>query len=330
VPWELALRPDVRRLLVLDRAVATFHRAVSREAAYRDEIRFVQVGLNRVLDADLAADGDLGPHTRRALRGYQEARGLTPDADLGAELLDRVQRDLAEPVRPLAVLAQPSGSSQINSARGHLNSGVDLARLYGRHGFDVESVDNPTLDRLAAAVTRAVRGGRTPAVVHLAGGLRESGGGVALTFLAGGWAAEAFNATPAAEEIPVTALNRVLAAVPREEFRPLVVLDVNRPWGSEDAISYLVLRNAFAGDLFALGRCAGVLGVGLAPDGGYELCDTMIGSIAAGRSLAEVAVALRAPARHATGLDRVLPSAGVALHTHLPWLRLVPRPGGRP
>ncbi|QQQ80033.1 peptidoglycan-binding protein [Saccharothrix sp. 6-C] len=330
VPWELALRPDVRRLLVLDRSVATFHRAVSREAAYRDEIRFVQVGLNRLVGADLAADGDLGPHTREALLRYQVARRLTRDADLGPDLLDRLQRDLAQPVRPLAVLAQPSGSAQITSARGHLDAGVDLARLYGGHGFDVDQVDNPTLDRLAAAVTRAVRGGRTPAVVHLAGGLRESGGGAALTFLAGGWAAEAFSATPAAEEIPVTALNRVLAAVPRDGFRPLVVLDVNRPWGSEDAISYLLMRNAFAGDLFALGRCAGVLGAGLAGDGGHELCDALIGSIAAGRSLADVAGGLRSPARQATGLDRVLSSAGVALHTHLPWLRLVPGPGGRP
>ena len=121
-----------------------------------------------------------------------------------------------------------------------------------------------------------------------------------------------------------------LAAVPRDVFRPLVVLDVNRPWGSEDAISYLLLRNAFAGDLFALGRCAGVLGTGLAGDGGYELCDAMISALAAGRSLGEVAGGLRSPARHATGLDRVLPSAGVALHTHLPWLRLVPDPGGPP
>ncbi|MFE9747874.1 peptidoglycan-binding protein [Saccharothrix saharensis] len=324
VPWELALRPDTRRLVALDRAVATFYRAVSREVAYADEIRFVQVGLNRVADAGLAADGDLGPRTEDALARYQRARGLTPDADLGAELLDRLQRDLARPVRPLAVLAQPSGSLQITSARGHLNSGVDLARMYGRHGFDVEQVANPTLDRLAGAVARAVHGGRTPAVVHLAGGLRESGGGVALTFLAGEWATEAFSATPTAEDIPVTALNRVLAAVPRDEFRPLVVLDVNRPWGAEDAISYLVLRNAFAGDLFALGRCAGVLGTGLAGDGKYELCDAMIAALAAGRALGDVAAALRAPARHATGLDRVLPSAGVALHTHLPWLRLVP------
>ncbi|MCE6998161.1 peptidoglycan-binding protein [Saccharothrix sp. S26] len=330
VPWELALRPDTRRLVVLDRAVATFYRAVSREVAYRDEIRFVQVGLNRVIDAGLAADGDLGPRTREALSRYQRARGLTPDADLGADLLDRVQRDLAEPAKPLVVLAQPSGSLQLNSARGHLNSGVDLERVYGSHGFDVESVENPTLDRLTGAVARSVHSGRAPAVVHLAGGLRESGGGVALTFLAGGWATEAFSATPTAEEIPVTALNRVLAAVPRDEFRPLVVLDVNRPWGSEDAISYLMLRNAFAGDLFALGRCAGVLGTGLAGDGGYELCDAMISAIAAGRSLGEVAAGLRAPARHATGLDRVLPSAGVALHTHLPWLRLVPtREDGR-
>ncbi|PSL57192.1 putative peptidoglycan binding protein [Saccharothrix carnea] len=330
VPWELALRPDVRRLLALDPAVGTCYRAVSREVSYRDEIRFVQVGLNQVVDAGLAADGDLGPHTRAALLRYQRERGLTPDADLGGNLLDRLQREVTPPVKPLVVLAQPSGSMQINSTRGHLNSGVDLARLYRAHGFDVEPVENPTLDRLTAAAARAVHGGRTPAVVHLACGLRESGGGVALTFLAGGWATEAFTATPTAEEIPVTALNRVLAAVPRDAFRPLVVLDVNRPWGAEDAISYLMLRNAFAGDLFALGRCAGVLGTGLAGAGGYELCDALIGSIAAGRTLGEVAGVLRAPAPHATGLDAVLPSAGVALHTHLPWLRLVPHPGGRP
>ena len=324
VPWELALRPDARRLLVLDGAVAAFHRAVSQEAAYRDEIRFVQVALNRVVGAELAVDGDLGPHTRKALLRYQEDRGLTRDADLSAGLLELVQRDLARPGRPLAVLAQPSGSLQLNSARGHLDSGVDLARMYRGHGFDVVSVENPTLDRLTAAVAGVVHGGRTPAVVHLACGLRESGGGVALTFLAGGWATEAFSATPTAEDIPVTALNRVLAAVPRDEFRPLVVLDVNRPWGSEDAISYLMLRNAFAGDLFALGRCVGVLGTGLAGDGGYELCEETISAVAAGRSLAEVAGGLRSTARHATDADAVPASIGVALHTHLPWLRLVP------
>ena len=73
VPWELALRPDTRRLVALDRAVATFYRAVSREVAYADEIRFVQVGLNRVADAGLAADGDLGPRTGDALARYQRA-----------------------------------------------------------------------------------------------------------------------------------------------------------------------------------------------------------------------------------------------------------------
>ncbi|MEU4746548.1 hypothetical protein AB0G02_39665, partial [Actinosynnema sp. NPDC023658] len=257
-----------------------------------------------------------------AVLRYRESRGLGRSADL----LDRLQRDLARPGRPLVVLAQPSGSWQISSARGHLGAGVDLARLYAGHGFAVASVDNPTPDRLADTVARAVRAGRPPVVVHLSGGLRESGGGVALTFPAGGWATEAFATAPAAREIPVTALDRVLAAVPCDGDRPLVVLDVNRPWGSEDAISYLMLRNAFAGDLFALGRCAGVLGTGLAGDGGYELCDALIGSIAAGRSLGEVATRLRAPARHATGLDEVLPSAGVALHTHLPWLRPVPDP----
>ncbi|MET0133691.1 MAG: peptidoglycan-binding domain-containing protein [Kibdelosporangium sp.] len=308
IPWELARRPDTGTLVGQDGAVCTMYRAVSRLSAYRDEVRYVQTGLNRLVDRELPVDGDLGPYTKQRLISYQARYGLTPAGELGTRVITQLQRDMAPQGKPLVVLAQPGKHNRA------------LSRLYEAHGFEVAVVRDPTLDRLAEVMASVPR---TPAVLHLSCGLRESGGGVALTFLAGGWEAEAFSNSRTTDDIPVTSVNRLLAGIPREEFRPLVVLDVDRPSGSADMIFYLLLRNAFAGDLFGLGRCAGVLGTGLAGHDGQEMYDSMIRSLAAGKSLGETATALRALVRDDTRLDRVLPFAGTSLHTHLPWLRLV-------
>lgn len=311
IPWELVRRSDTESLVALDACVSTMYRALSGSAARRDEIRFVQTGLNKLVRAGLPMDGHLGEHTVEALKNYQTERGLQPDGELSVGLLSRLQRELASHAQPLVVLAQPKST---------LSSPL---QIYRKHGFEVVLVEDPTLDRLAGAVNTAVDSGRIPSVLHLSCGLRESSGGTALTFLAGGWEAEAFSSLRTTDEIPVTSVNRLLAGIPRREFRPLVVLDVERPSGMVDMIFYLLLRNAFAGDLFGLGRCAGVLGTGLAGDDGYELYDTMIRSLATGGSLGETATALRALIKDDERLDRVLQFAGAALYTHLPWLRLM-------
>jgi hypothetical protein len=329
VPWELALHPRTGTPLAV--AYRTVYRAVSRVAAARDEILFVQSALNRAHGSDLVTDGDFGPLTGGVLRSYQARRGLENDGVVREAVLDALQADLApRDRRPLVVLAQPSSARQLQGLRGKASHGLDLHRLYERSGFDVVTVEDPTPARLAAALTSAVQLGGTPALLHLSGSLRESGGGVAFTFLAGEWESEVWDGSRS-HELPVTVVRQLLAELPRGGGpRPVVVLDVDRPSGATDTVVHLLLRNTFAAELFALGECAAVLATGLVSDTGYELYEQLSGLLGAGRSIGETTGVV-----HHMGLDprerdleRVLPFAGAALFTHLPWLCLAPAPGG--
>jgi peptidoglycan hydrolase-like protein with peptidoglycan-binding domain len=330
VPWELARLADTGRLLALDPNVATMSRAMSKEAVARDEVRFVQVALNRLLGAGLDLDDDFGPKTDGALRQYQERHGLVADGVVRHDVLTHMQADLArQPDRsgpPLVILAQPSTSRQFEGHRGKASMGIDLQWVYQSNGYIVWEVENPTLDKLVGAVGKAVDSGRVPSVLHLSGGLRESGGGVAFTFLAGEWWHEALSGSRYSDEIPVTALDRLLAQFPRDSFRPLVILDVDRPSAAIDTVAYLLLRNSYAGDLFALGKCPAVLAIGLASDvadpfGSYG---ELVHLLAAETSIGETCAQVRRQARpfQMQDLERALPLAGIALFTHLPWLRI--------
>jgi len=330
IPWELVRHPDTGRLMVdLNAPDGTVYRAVSKEAAGRDEIRFVQAALNRLLEANLPVDGDFGPETGRSLNLYQESRMLAADGIVRQEVLARLQRDLAaqrddSSERPRVILVQPSSFRQLQGLRGKAALGLDLEMLYQRYGFDVLVVENPTLDRLAYTITSAISDGWPPAILHLSGGLRESSGGVAWTFAPGEWESEAFSGSRFSDEIPVSSMDRILSVFPRELSRPLVILDVDRPSGGTESIFYLLLRNAYAGELFALGGCSAVLATGLvgdATDPRRELYEPMVRLLATGRSVGTTCARLRSRVL-SSDLDEALPLASIALFTHMPWLRL--------
>ncbi|HEX5994943.1 MAG TPA: peptidoglycan-binding domain-containing protein [Jiangellales bacterium] len=328
VPWELAIRPGTDGLAVATEPIRTVYRARSPGAAKLDEIAFVQHALNRLIDSHLPVDGDGGPITTAALRDYQRRRGLAANGKIGRGLFDRLQDELTEPgQRAFVVLAQPSSSRQVEGLRGKASRGLNLRRLYERYGFDVIAVENPTLDRLSRAIAAVATITSVRPVLHLSGGLKDSAGGAAFTFLPGGWESQAFSGSTLADELPVTALDRLLAPFPRTEPGPLVVLDVDRPSGITDTMTHLMLRNSFGAEVFALSRCGAVIATGLVDDAGYDLYETMIGALAGGRSVAEATAAIRRNVLdpREKRVERVVPLAGMALFTHLPWLRVTPR-----
>jgi hypothetical protein len=199
----------------------------------------------------------------------------------------------------------------VKGTRGSASTGVHLERLYKRHGFDVVLAQDPDPAMLASSILDA---GRPPAIVHLAGSVRETSGGIGFTFLAGDW-------NPQAWDLSVTALHQVLDPVKHGRLRPIVVLDVDRPAGITDAIVRLLQRNAFAAELFALGGYAAVLATGFARGDAVTFYDQLTGTLGANRSIGAATSAIRRMNPQWVDLGRVLPAAGLALFTHLPWLR---------
>ncbi|MBP1693332.1 MAG: peptidoglycan-binding protein [Chloroflexi bacterium] len=51
-----------------------------RSPAY---IQWVQQSLNRILEANLAVDGKIGPKTRKAIQDFQRQKGLKVDGSVG-------------------------------------------------------------------------------------------------------------------------------------------------------------------------------------------------------------------------------------------------------
>jgi hypothetical protein len=223
------------------------------------------------------------------------------------------------------ILVQPSTTRQLWGARGKASMGLDVEWLYRSAGFAVIRVEDPTIESIQRATHGALDSGAVPAILHLSGGLRELGGGIAFTFLSGEWHVEALSGEHDSDELPVTALDHVLESFPREEFRPLVILDVDRPRGAAETATSLLLRNVYAADLFALGRCPAVIAMGLVPGTDADPYPTLVHSLESGLSVADACAAIRSlddPWSEALHSRPAL--TGTALFTHLPWLRLRP------
>jgi hypothetical protein len=331
LPWELARVPDFRTPLAEAPALAldSFSRATSKDAADRDETRFLQIALNKLFDASLAVDGDFGPASVALLGRYQEQRGLQPDGTASESLVEAIQTDLAatQPERPLVILAQPSAFSQLKGKRGNLGFGVDTGRMYEAKGLEVWRVESPSLAEIYGTVEHALAQKRVPAVLHLSGGLRESPSGVAFTFAAGAWYAEALGGTRTSDELPVTAVADLIRAFPRDSFSPLVILDVDRPPGITETLNQLFLRNMFAGEVFELGRCPALIATGLVDEGVNKLYGPLTNLLGSGATVGSVCQSVRHI--NFVGPTNVpfdfVPGMAIALFTHLPWLRPVIR-----
>ncbi|MDA0182950.1 hypothetical protein OJ997_21740 [Solirubrobacter phytolaccae] len=321
LPVELARVPTTRQPLVFEEQLRSFARSLSGEVVALHATRLLQSLLNRHRNAKLAVDGQLGPQTRLVLD-----RALAEDRDGGVRALyDRLQPGLEPGTRPLAILVHPSADLQ----PGDIGHSTDVGWLYEASGFTVWRFVSPRIDELRRALTSAAAEGMVPTVMHLAGSVRVSGGAVALSFLGADWYSEALEGNRYSDGLTAAAVDSLLKALPRDAFRPLVVVDIERPEGTTEAITHLLLRNLFAGDLFALGRCAAVLATGLSMPHQRDPYAQLVRALARRDTVGEVARAVRATgyadAMAADGLESALGPLATALYTNVPWLRPVSR-----
>jgi hypothetical protein len=332
LPWELARIPGHEGLVAEEPTVAGVVRTGEAIAVRHDEVTFVQAALNVARNYRLAIDGEFGPRTSEALKRYQDSVGVPSDGMLRDDLLDRLQYDMArvrlptspgQPASgPLVVLVQPDTKRQITAMRGKASLGVNIESLYSFLGFRVLRIEVPSARELRRVIDQAITDRDVPAILHFSGGIREQGGGIALTFLAGEWSQEALGGYRTSDEYSVTAVDSVLEIFPRESFRPLVVLDIDSPNGFTETALQLLLRNAFAADLFALGHCPAVLATGLVAQDAPKVYNMLMSFLGGGSSVLETASAVQ---RMEAAESGDLGSGATALFTNLPWLRPWPR-----
>jgi hypothetical protein len=116
-------------------------------------------------------------------------------------------------------------------------------------------------------------------------------------------------------------------------LRPLVILDVPTHPVLNEAVIQLMLRNAFASELYRMGNASAVLATGLTQPygyGGMPLIIQLISSLAEGRNLGEIVREIRSTPldrlrsvpqnRFTSGetLEGILGHIGTALFTHNP------------
>jgi hypothetical protein len=260
IPWELAVldKSDVRPLVLMP-GLRCFWRS-DPEALSRGRLTWAQKALQRLTNSRLLADGVLGPATEEALKQFQITHSLEPTGGLDTATREAlraafrsVQRSTTK--EPAVLLVRTEVRYEVRRLRGHLASGTDLEAVYGRAGLEVVPLHepNPTL-------LRELLSARRFAAIVLAVPVAESRTGRELYLQLGLESLQKGESTAFGSGHLATVLKSVATVGPM----PLVILDTPRPPSLDEAFRQLLLRNALAARLFALGDLPVVLATGLA------------------------------------------------------------------
>jgi cellulose synthase operon protein C len=197
--------------------------------------------------------------------------------------------------------------------RGSTQTGMPLSWVYGKAGIGgVHELGSAELDTLEHVPAR---------VVHVTAALVEArGGGAELDFGGnpeGVWAEDQMG-----ERLSSAALDRALR---RMASPPILVLDIPAPSSNTEAIAQLLLRNAFAGELFALGNLDAVIATGFARyQQQADLYRLLVDGLVSGVPLGEIATAIRrredtlsgVAGQGDAGFDDAIAFGAVALFAH--------------
>lgn len=220
------------------------------------------------------------------------------------------------------LILKPSSDHQRQRSRGHAYEGLDIERMYRRHGIYPHVINDPQLARLPQQLSEIP----DVTVVHLCASMKFSPSlgccldlGGARPTLESSWQAE----NEADGTLSASALCSYFQPVLKR--RPLVVLDIVRPHGTEETVRHLMLRNEFASELHLLGSTGAVLAAGLGGDGRQTAQSrALIQGLAQGREIGAVASGMRQLFRQGpplstgawedtSGLEAAVAFLGVAL-----------------
>jgi hypothetical protein len=270
----------------------------------------VQAGL-KMLGSSLQVDGVSGPDTAKALRAYESDQDPATARPEDPVTVQRLHQALLQGARPGVVIVQPAPSDGPRL-------GLAVERRYDQAGFNACTVDQMHIQALMVML----RADPPPVIVHVVGGLVATAGLTAVDLQAGtrGWGSP--------DEIGFLTsadLDRALRTVSRDWPAPVVVLDVPAPTGHREIADQLLLRNCFAGDLFALGASRAVVAAGLAGrKASYLVQDVLVEGLARGDAIGDVVQRVRRQVPP-SGFDRFdwsAPYAATALWSNDPSMRL--------
>jgi hypothetical protein len=314
LPWELAADGSNRELTAAFRRI---YRPSNRGSRDVRGVRVVQSALNR-LGANLDVDGVSGPDTARAMSHLESAeRHSAPRTEGPVDDPDTVQRlhlELLGGALPGVIVVRPA-------LAGDRRRSESLERRYRLAGLEPSVVHAPQAADLAALLDREP----PPVIIHFLGGIVATGGATAVDLRGAGedWPGEEAALLTAAD------LDLVLRAVRRNWPAPVVVLDVPRLTGLRETLDQLLLRNCFAGDLFALGGARAVLATGLTRSRG-KLQDVLVEGLGRGDPIADVTQSIRrnSLSRAEQRSEEAIAGAAAAVWTNDPGLRLpvLPKP----
>jgi tetratricopeptide (TPR) repeat protein len=326
IPWELVRLPEAAdQPLVGLPTVATVFRGLPTEQRDENRIRALQAVLQRLGLFSGVVDGLMGSVTSQALRDFQAQAGIAVDGvarrATWAALRSRVEAGPRRPGRVL--LIRPDRIRELGRRRGATVGGTDLVSVYRRHGAAVEVLEDPTPARLRAY------GGQEqpqpPDVVHVAGMAVLLSGATVLD-LGGDAAARAVvKGAARADQLSVSALGELLAALDDAPYGPVVVLDVAAPPTQAEAARSLLVRNSLAHQLICLGHAVAIIATGMAaPADQDRLYELLLGGLVAGDDPATVVRRLHTAEPRDAGLRATLPFQGTALYLHRPPFTLLP------
>ena len=276
LPWELA-SPALRE------AGVRLYRRSPRTRGDAADVRGLQGALEQLEKQRLSPDGILGVDTRAALEAFQREHELPATGQPDAVTMQRLHAAVAGAKAPRVAIVHPSRLAEQRAFRGSRQSGVPLDWRYARAGYSPIVLESPTSDDLMLILHR-----QPVAILHLNVGLVEHHGNPAIDVIA----APPIRGRPALTgRITATALDRL---VPRSMPSPLIVVDATAPKSRREMASQLLLRNAFAAELAAIGNVRALLATGLAQYSRQErLYDALIDALRDGGDVYDVAQSIR-------------------------------------
>jgi hypothetical protein len=319
MPWELmvpGLPPDVPRPGSGDRPLA-LHPSISRfwraPALFTmaPRVAWVQRALKSLGRGSPDADGLLGPATQEALRGWQQAAGVPATGWIDEATIAALTQQLRPASWPnqnkglRVLLITPGRETNIATQRGADASGTSLEWSYRNGGFDVQTLERPDADTLRHLLQSPF------AVIHIAAPIAQSRSSRELSL----------QFTSTHDKAYTTAFSPSLLG---RSLRgsPLVVVEAPRSTSRDETIRQLLLRNAFAAQLFEHGELATVVALGLAqPEAQQSLTDTLVACLAERVPTDELVRQLRQSdplGRTNEDLFELIPSAGIALFARDP------------